>query len=892
MAIEGTVDRLSIKIETQGVAEAQKQLDSLSSTLKTFRKLNEKMTGTGLEQAGKDAEDASHGIATAGEEVEVTAEKAEKSTNIFKRLAESFHNVRSSGDKTTGVFARLGESFKKTFTHLGTFAAALKRIAMYRFLRSIIKAITAAIGEGITNIYNYSRTVGTSLAPAMDKAKSASLTFKNSIGAALAPVLEALIPVLVRVCEWLTKFNNLIAAVFASLAGKSTYTAAVDATATWGDNLSSAAGAAKELKRQLLGFDELNVLSAPSSGGGGGGGSTTPDYSSMFEERDVPNKLAEWIDEFKLVFNNVVLDWSNINGEQLAEKIISGLFTVAGLIVGGVPGAVVGFLLSLLVNKTLFDQDGKISKQEWKNIVGSMFAAIGGSLVGFLVGGVPGLLVGATLGFAFAVKLADWTTLDSGKNINDFFWSFDVIKESWEKNVVPWWENTFVPWFGGIIDDIRNTETYKVLTQQTEGSGLFASIRDWIFGTVTGENLPFEFLDNILPSAEDIGQFFSDIGGAISKGWNWLTKTTFKKIWDDTGKWVNEKVDAVSNWVTKAFDDLSNIDISQGMQNIGSTLRTKFSGISNWWNGTAKPKILQVWESVSGWFSQASSDSGNSLENMRYTIVQKTDSIRETIRSKFESIGKKISETWDSIRGNADFSWGDISSKIGTKAGEIKNKIVTAFQNLPSTVSGIFSNVSSTATNIFNNMSLGTIANDIKDSVSKAFNNMQISAVDAFEKMRDNVKGPINGAIGFINRLIFGVVSGFNKAIAALNKISFTIPSWIPIIGGNTYKLNIKNLGYPPQINYLAEGGLVTQGQLFIARERGPELVGSYGNKSAVVNNDQIVESVSEGVYRAVVAAMGDQSTTVNIDGRTLFEIITERNNAQVRRTGRSPLLV
>ena len=50
----------------------------------------------------------------------------------------------------------------------------------------------------------------------------------------------------------------------------------------------------------------------------------------------------------------------------------------------------------------------------------------------------------------------------------------------------------------------------------------------------------------------------------------------------------------------------------------------------------------------------------------------------------------------------------------------------------------------------------------------------------------------------------------------------------------------------------LANGGLVMPGQLFVANERGPELIGRYGNRTTVMNNDQVVESVSFGVERAI----------------------------------------
>ena len=53
-------------------------------------------------------------------------------------------------------------------------------------------------------------------------------------------------------------------------------------------------------------------------------------------------------------------------------------------------------------------------------------------------------------------------------------------------------------------------------------------------------------------------------------------------------------------------------------------------------------------------------------------------------------------------------------------------------------------------------------------------------------------------------------------------------------------------------ITAYAGGGLPPVGQMFVAREAGPELVGKIGSHTAVMNNDQIVGSVASGVYNAV----------------------------------------
>ena len=49
-----------------------------------------------------------------------------------------------------------------------------------------------------------------------------------------------------------------------------------------------------------------------------------------------------------------------------------------------------------------------------------------------------------------------------------------------------------------------------------------------------------------------------------------------------------------------------------------------------------------------------------------------------------------------------------------------------------------------------------------------------------------------------------------------------------------------------------ARGGLFDAGQLFIAREAGPELVGTMGSRTAVANNEQIVAGIASGVAAAM----------------------------------------
>jgi hypothetical protein len=110
------------------------------------------------------------------------------------------------------------------------------------------------------------------------------------------------------------------------------------------------------------------------------------------------------------------------------------------------------------------------------------------------------------------------------------------------------------------------------------------------------------------------------------------------------------------------------------------------------------------------------------------------------------------------------------------------------------------------------------------------------------------------------------LIGGINAIIHGINKI----------IPGSRWDIDkIGKADFSGMMPKFAEGGFPNQGQMFIAREAGAELVGNIGGSTAVANNDQIVTAVSDGVYRAVSQAMseqGGQRVSLRVDGRRMSE--------------------
>ena len=126
-----------------------------------------------------------------------------------------------------------------------------------------------------------------------------------------------------------------------------------------------------------------------------------------------------------------------------------------------------------------------------------------------------------------------------------------------------------------------------------------------------------------------------------------------------------------------------------------------------------------------------------------------------------------------------------------------------------------------------------------------------------------------------------------------------SIPTFKPIkLGLEVAKkvLKIGNFGF--DIDLRAGGGFPDTGQMFIAREAGPELVGRIGRRTAVANNDQIVQGIASAVRSAMAGANnpnGGGTTRITVqnvlNGKAIGESVIEYHNGKVKQTGHSPLL-
>lgn len=259
--------------------------------------------------------------------------------NQTTQIADTINNVSraaSNAKKATTDSARgikeLSKQASKSKGPLNNIVASFKRIAFYRIIRSVIKGIVQAFQEGLEKAYLFSAGMtgaGHRFAAAMDNIKSAGNAMKAQLGSAFISLYAAVEPILIAIINLVTRVADAISQLLAAFTG-TTYLKANATAAQFSDAMSKGAGAAKEWKNQLLGFDEINRLEEPSNSGGGGGTNPLKGYEMVDAPiADIWIKLVDKLKELKnsIDFTPLVNSWNRLKeaAQDLGDTIVRAL---------------------------------------------------------------------------------------------------------------------------------------------------------------------------------------------------------------------------------------------------------------------------------------------------------------------------------------------------------------------------------------------------------------------------------------------------------------------------------------------------------------------------------------------------------------------------------------
>lgn len=279
-------------------------------------------------------------------------------------------------------------------------------------------------------------------------------------------------------------------------------------------------------------------------------------------------------------------------------------------------------------------------------------------------------------------------------------------------------------------------------------------------------------------------------------------------------------------------------------------IKAFFAPFGDWFKRTIVTPVMNFFAPVKEAFNEVKNYAVTKFTELKDGVIARI----VPIWNKIVEIKNKIVEIFSALWGAfKEFLWNPMVKKLGAFYKEyikpIVDKFKTAFEYVRDIAIGIFKKIGKVAV----------------DAISGAFKGVMNSIFTSIESKINSFIRMLNGAIGLINK-----IPGVN--ITRVSELS--IPRF-------------------------ETGGFPDAGQMFIAREAGPELVGSIGRKTAVANNDQIISGIEAGVYRAMTAANstrqgGSQTIRIvnEIDGDVVGEKVIKYHNGKVMQTGVSPLLV
>lgn len=674
----------------------------------------------------------------------------------------------------------------------------------------------------------------------------------RAIGNIFIPALNAILPYAIAVVQVIREIANALANLAGFKLTEVDYSGVNSAAVGAGslaDNLDDAAGAAKKLKQYTAGFDELNVF-APNTGSGSGAGAggaggfdfDLPTYDFLGDA------VQTRIGEIKKMIEDTLAEITTIvSGFMLA---VGAILVVTGvnipLGVGLMAAGAVGLAATIGLNWTAMSSE-----------LASTLALITGVVGGFLLAlGAIMAFSGANLPLGIALMALGGASLVSAAVIN--------------------WHNS----------DRHLTDALTTLTGVLAGASLAVGAMLAFTGVATGLGIALMAVGAVT------------LVSAAALNWNSIPDALASPL-SRVGLLVSGATLALG--AVLAFSGC--IPLGIALMAIGATSLVSVMALN--WNGLSDEiqnviAIITTVVSVAFLaigaalaFSGANIPLGLALlaagaVTMGTAIMPNWNDLSDNVQQKISMITTVVGGALLAVGAILALSGVALPLGLGLMAAGALSLGAVATLNWDFVVNSI-KKVVSVITGILSGalIVLGVLLclSGAGIGLGLAVLAAGLSLSYAAWTLDDN---PITRFVRQMANSIIGLVNGVIDAINDMFHIQFNGLSVMDITLIPAFDIRLVDI---PHIPFFEDGGFPNEGQLFIAREAGAEMVGAMGRRTAVANNDQIVEGISAGVSVAndgVIAAIyallnvvEEKDFSVNIGDNQIGESYDRYNRAR-----------
>ena len=459
------------------------------------------------------------------------------------------------------------------------------------------------------------------------------------------------------------------------------------------------------------------------------------------------------------------------------------------------------------------------------------------------------------------------TTADNLKKANKYLAGFDVINK---------------------LSDVSNSSSKKnessisstiagSSSDATNGLGKTSSFLEKNFLPVIKKVFE-KIVKQVSKTKESFSQFFKDVEKLAKPFIQFMTEDFAKdvgiaveKLWNDYLQPYSDQTERIIEDLTSIFEDFWNNHAEGIFDKWKKAYESTAEALSIAWEEIFKPIYEEIYDETDKLWE----------EHFSPMVEEFLDLVGEFTEGALELYSKCIVPlvSWISqiLTPCIEKAVSVASEKIGIFVDCFKG-IMTSLKGVIQFITGVFTG-----------------------DWDKAWTGVKNIFKGIFDSLIAIVKKPMNAIIDCINAMISGVVTGINTVIKSINAISFKVPDWIPLVGGNKVGFNLKSVT-APVIPKLATGGFVKKNTPQIA------IIGDNRHQGEVVSpEDKLLEMATTAarlasgndcsleilkVLKEILEVLREIDFDIVIDGKKLKDIIVEKINQHTTQTGVCEIII
>jgi phage-related protein len=740
----------------------------------------------------------------------------------------------------------------------------------------------------------------------------------------LTPLVKALNMIMGRMIALAKSIGSVLSNVFGiQIQSANQVSGAISDTADAFDDATTAVGgydtatkkASKTASKSLASFDKLNnTMTSQSDGGagaggaGGGGGLATPDISSSVDSAidqanskintifdGVKKRLLELVDLLKKGFKNGL----GTDFEASIKRTQKHLASIGKQ------------LQDIFTNPNVIN-----AANNWANNVAYALGQLAGSMVSIgqtivenLVGGVDsflskdsGYITDRIVGlFDISSRVAQIT----GNLSTAIAEIFTVFRSDTAKNITGDFMGInadlalgFMELTGRLSSDLYNLIAQPIIDNkdkiQQAVMGLLEPISiamDTIHGAVknTFEQIFNVYDEYLAPAFQNITDGFSSLVSSLLDVWN-------------------SQVAPFLTTVATAIQTLWETHLQPFVDNLITLVGKIVLAISELWKNVLEPLIAWIVANVVPVITPILETMVKTVSSIIGTIADILSGIMETLGGiidfitgiftgdwslAWQGVQEIFTGIWNALTGFISGIWSTIKSiftgaistivqfvKTGFNAA--KTAVTTIFGGIKSFISNTWSGIKSTVMGVVNTLKSYVVNgfSYIQSGISRIMNSI-LSIISGIWRGISNVaKSCINFILSGIQSMVNGIIGGFNSMIRALNHLHFSIPDWVPGLGGKSLGFNLSTIS-KVSLPRLATGAVLPANQPFLS---------VVGDQKHGTNIEAPLDTIKQALKETLQGMnMSDNSPIViEIDGKEVFRAIRNQDRQFIKQTGKS----